>query len=637
MRLTHIRINNFQSFGATTDVSFEDLTFLLGPNGSGKTATLQALCRLFSITRRYRDVRASDFHVTTDNITRTKLFVEATFEFPECSENEGSPATVPDHYEHMLLESGDGLPRVRFRLDAKLVDGEVEDETLSFVTECDELDQPVELTKVPAHQRHRVQVHYIPAHRDPSDQVSFGQATPLGRLLRSADWEQQKTQVTELAGQINDVLLTSNKSVEEVGEVFKDEWGKLHKGQYFRSPTLSLPGTDLDSIFRQLSLSFSPAHGQPSVDFTKLSDGQQSLLYLTLILSLQRLGQRVMQNESTTFDASKLRPPAFSIVVMEEPENSLSPYYLGRIVRSLQDRSGAEAQAVIATHSPSMLRRVAPSKVRYLRLNEQRETSVRSIVLPQDDADAHKYVREAVEAFPEIYFARLVVLGEGDSEEIVLPRLLQASSVGTDEAAVVVAPLGGRHVNHFWRLLAGLDIPFVTLLDLDQSRHQGGWGRIRNTLTRLAALDSSLGIDEDFIQSQPHWTDAESPVTSEKGQKALTWLASQGVFFSSPLDLDFSMMMAFGDSYGVEPDDDAADNDLVVAVLGKAHRNADQYDDEAKKLFSEYHRLFKLGSKPTAHLTALGSLSDTQLRDGMPTSIASLIQRVAQLLAELPE
>jgi putative ATP-dependent endonuclease of OLD family len=31
----------------------------------------------------------------------------------------------------------------------------------------------------------------------------------------------------------------------------------------------------------------------------------------------------------------------------------------------------------------------------------------------------------------------------------VLPRLLQAKGIAEDDASISVAPLGGRHVNHF--------------------------------------------------------------------------------------------------------------------------------------------------------------------------------------------
>ena len=46
MKLQTIRLSNFQSFGAApTDIRLEEITYLIGPNGSGKTAALQALNR----------------------------------------------------------------------------------------------------------------------------------------------------------------------------------------------------------------------------------------------------------------------------------------------------------------------------------------------------------------------------------------------------------------------------------------------------------------------------------------------------------------------------------------------------------------------------------------------------------------
>ena len=88
--------------------------------------------------------------------------------------------------------------------------------------------------------------------------------------------------------------------------------------------------------------------------------------------------------------------------------------------------------------------RVEPESIRYLRLDEERRTTVSRITMPSG-AEAHKYVREAIQAFPELYFARLLILGEGDSEEVVLPRLLAARGILADDASISVVPLGGRH------------------------------------------------------------------------------------------------------------------------------------------------------------------------------------------------
>ena len=68
-------------------------------------------------------------------------------------------------------------------------------------------------------------------------------------------------------------------------------------------------------------------------------------------------------------------------------------------------------------------------------------------------------MRGAMLAFLELYFARFVVLVEGDSRAHCAPRLAGALDLLVDPAFVAIVPLGGRHVQHFWRLLADLGIP----------------------------------------------------------------------------------------------------------------------------------------------------------------------------------
>lgn len=161
--------------------------------------------------------------------------------------------------------------------------------------------------------------------------------------------------------------------------------------------------------------------------------------------------------------------------------------------------------------------------------------------------EANKYVREAIQAFPELCFARLLILGEGDSEEVVLPRLLAARGILADDASISVVPLGGRHVNHFWRLLSDLGIPFVTLLDLDLARHQGGWGRVKYAAKQLLRFkEDPVDFDEEGANAIPKWDSKQGLMLNDDG-----WIATlekNAVFFASPLDLDFMMIEAFPDA-----------------------------------------------------------------------------------------
>ncbi|MBG5598591.1 AAA family ATPase [Pseudomonas aeruginosa] len=634
MKLQSIRLFSFQSFGPEpTELTLNDITYLIGPNGSGKTAALQALCRLFAFDPSLRRIRRSDFHVPYDEEDvpeERQLWIEADFIFPEL-EDDDDVATIAPHFGHMRLDSADGPPRVRYRLDATMgVDGDIE-ETLVHVLDLDTDGSPLTTAQVTRAERNHVQVHYLPARRDPADHIAYSANALLGRMLRAVNWENEREEIKGFTDKISESL-AGNPSIATLSESLQTTWSTLHKGSFFADPQITFVASEIEALLRHLSVSFSPGHDEELVDFSRLSDGQKSMLYLSLVLSAQSIGRAVLAGDDDTFDPDKLRPPVFTIVALEEPENSLSPHYLGRIVNALVTMtSNEDAQALIATHAPSMLRRVNPRHIRYLRLTSERTTKTTRIRLPKRTDEAHKFVREAVQAYPEIYFSRLVILGEGDSEEIVLPRILRAKGIPVDESAVTVAPLGGRHVNHFWRLLSALEIPYLTLLDLDVARHQGGWGRIKYVNDQLGEYAPAKKLPADH--GIPAWNDAKEKVRSYLNY--LEKLENRDVFFSYPLDLDFAMLLSFPDEYGVESNPPS--ETTVKAVLGDSHFDAAQYDDDERALFKIYHKHFKLGSKPAAHIDALAQLSDEELRDDMPESLARLANAVIAKLVELPE
>ena len=649
MKLARLRLSNFRSFGAPpTEISFDNINFLLGPNGAGKTAVLQALARMFSLDPAQRKIRKSDFHVPANEAADAapddrKFWIEADFDFTELIDEDAEGeelASVPGNFAHMQLLAAEGPARVRFRLSATIDQDEEIEESFSYVISEGADGEPADESRVSKQDRNAIQVHYLPARRDPADHISYSANTLLGRALRAADWSEEREQIKNLTGQISEAL-SENYAVSGIAGAIAGQWGDLHKGQYFASPSVSFGQHEIEKLLRHLNIEFTPGHGESLVDFSRLSDGQQSLLYITLVLAMHEIGSKVLSGElDSAFDIDKLRPAVFTLIAIEEPENSLSPHYLGRVIKTLATfAEGRDAQALVATHSPALLRRVEPELIRYLRLDENRATCVSSIDLPTDNDDARKFVREGVQAFPELYFSRFVILGEGDSEEIVLPRLLEARGTLSDDASICVVPLGGRHVNHFWRLLHGLGIPYVTLLDLDLARFQGGWGRIRYAARQLLLYADLAETDLTKAETDeiPAWDGDDGLMIDNLGW--IDRLESLGVFFSTPLDLDFMMMRAYPTAYKVLAGDlEAPDADTTKAVLGKKHDVlGGQYTEEEQSYFDAYHKKFKIGSKPTWHITAMAELENADLVDNVPDVLSRMFDYIEAKLRELPE
>lgn len=632
MKLHSIKITNFQSFGKEpTEFTLEEITYLIGPNGSGKTAVLQALCRLFAFDSSLRRVKRTDFHIPQNEFSppdQRTLCIEADFTFPETTDDEDN-STVAPFFSHMRLDGVTGLPRVRFRLTATMdFIGEIEEKFECVLTQDGKTTQSVSKAD-----RSLIQLHYLTAQRNPSDHIAYNTNALLGRLLRAVNWKNESENVRTLTEQIN-TCLENNISVQTISEALKKTWEIVHKGSYFKEPKISFAHSEIENILRHMSVSFTPGHDEEIVDFSRLSDGQKSMLYLSLVLTSQSIYHSVKNNENNSFDVEKLRPPIFTLIALEEPENSLSPHYLGRVIEALkQTTQHNDAQAIIATHAPAILRRVSPEHIRYLRLNNLRTTMIRMICLLDKSDDAHKFVREAIQAFPEIYFSRLVVLGEGDSEEIVLPRILSAKRVPVDSSAITIAPLGGRHVNHFWRLLSQLEIPYITLLDLDVARFAGGWGRIKYANDQLKIFEPEKILPDNY--AIPEWNSSEYFILEY--EHYLDELEKKDIFYSRPMDLDFSMLKAFPNKFKIKNNDTLPSQSLVESVLGESHHNPEQYTEEERKLFSSYRKLFKLGSKPVNHIQALADLTDEELLKNMPESLSRLADAVKTKLLGIPE
>lgn len=642
MKLATLRITNFQCFGPQPqEVTFDpSTTMLIGPNGSGKTAILQALSRLFDANPSNRRVRREDFHapLNKENLSKEqKLTIEADFLLPEAAVGSSVSNAIPPCFNHMRLDEAGEIPKIRFKFEATMgAEGDIE-ESLYYVLGKEQTGED-KLKRVPRADRSHIAVYYLPAKREPFDHIRSGTVSLLGRIIRAVNWAGERGEFDDTTSKLKKLVKT-NSAIGDINTTITKAWSTLHKGSHFKDATVVFGLDNLEKLIENLSVEFNPAHASQAIDYSLLSDGQKSLLYLSLVTTFIEIGRLTMSSKNDNIKKIQLdllNPPVFSLIAIEEPENSLSPHYLGRINKLLKSvATEDDAQAIVTTHSPAILRRIDPGQIRYTRIGENRTTSVKTIKLPPaSEMDAHKFLREGLLSNPEIYFARIVVLGEGDSEDIVLPKVFEAVNLPMDEYGIILAQLGGRHVNYLWKILNDLEIPYVTLLDLDLGRHQGGWGRLRYAAQQL----NQVGVNADDPEKLPKW-DVANPLDGTKdSSERLSFFKQNGVFFSIPLDLDFSMIRAFPEAYRLEKILMVApDNTTCMSVLGKSHANLAWYSEPEKEFFDNYHKLFKVGSKPASHIEALSNLELAHLATNLPQSYRELVEYVRTKLAEVYE
>lgn len=651
LRISELHITNFRSFGNNTQkVNVDDLTALIGGNSAGKTSLILALLRLFGQKNSDRTLIKTDFHVPESTPTSADLeksmLIEAKVEFPELEIKDPEEiVTIPEFIKHLVVEQSGKPPYLRIRLIGKWIqgtspDGNIEQELYYVKVPYGQTENDEDFVKVPIHHRNLIQMMYIPAMRNPTSQLKNASGTLLWRIFDGIEWPESLDADIESLTTPIETLFKDIEGVKSIQEILNAQWNKYHKDPRFSKSNLKFNSNTLDDFLKNVEILFNPSVDGNTVKVDELGDGLKSLFYITLVSSLLEIEN----------NQDKTDKPLLNILAIEEPENHISQHLLGRVVRNLKEIAMKEnAQVILSSHNSSIIGKIDPENIRHLQIQDS-ESIVNVIKLPQKTDAAHTYIKEAIKAYPDLYFSKLVVLGEGDSEEIILPKLLSASDILLDDFNISVVPLGGRHVNHMWKLLNDLSIPHVTLLDLDRERGGGGWGRIKYVLQQLDANDrikpKLLRVRKGgnpYIYTMDEVKNFHSRNVENVGSMDV-WinkLENEDVFFSYPLDIDFSMLLNFESEYhstmsqgprGI--DDENSDqykaklDDSIQATLKSSKATGKTYTAEEHKAMIWYNSLFLGRGKPSTHIEALKEIDGATLISKSPPELLRLVERI---------
>lgn len=644
MKLTNLEICNFRSFGSEPEkIYFDEFTGIIGHNSAGKTTILNAINAMFGNLK----LRKSDFHIEDDKAGNEKLTlqIKAKFEFFNVGNNPNDNS-IPLFFESFTISEPGAAPYIEILFEATWQQGSTPDGVIE--TALNYLGVHEEGNKHPMSMldRSKIDVIYIPAVRNPYDQLSNASGTILWRLLKQLNWkEEDKTRISEKIVEL-DKTISEQEGINLLEQTISNQWKTYHTDSRFAEASLKFGSTDLEKILKKLEVEFSPTPSEQIYRVGDLGDGLQSLFYLSLIDAFLKVEEKGLEEANTDIiDEERtlnVNPPAVTLLLVEEPENHIHPQLLGNALINLRNIStNANSQVIFTSHSPSVVKRIDPENIRHVRMGTvKKNTIVNKISLPSDEGDAYKFVKGAIQAYPELYFSSLVVLGEGDSEELLIPHFLKKKFPNLDAEGISIVPLGGRHVNHFWRLLNTLQIPHITLLDFDQERVGGGWGRIQYAYKELIKLDSSLGETNvlsngqklnEVIDNLNNWI---LPCSSL--QSWIDYLEVKNIFYSAPLDIDFLMLENFKDQYlsilsssegpiihvdgknikfsevlGAEKGTVEYTSKLAVALkhtLKENGTNGSTFTDEQIELMVWYDYFFLGRGKPVTHRLAIDKI-----------------------------
>ena len=443
--ISRIKICNYRSI-RELDFNPPRLCALIGPNNVGKSNILKALDTLLGET--YPGDRAFDRNDFYNRDTETEIKINIWFDPPlsscRCKNKESSQNEYIKAKAFHLSHNQNGTFFEVESDDNKLYWGNNEIRKLAPIV-------------------------YIRADRNLEKQLSISEWTLLGKILKEADKEFRAGEIIE-----EETKLTKNESdlkdaMDKVLEILKRP-SKYQQLENSLLKNLKDQTKDLLEDFNIELKPYNPLHYYKTLqilgkewgnffEVTSMGSGIQNLILLALFRTYAEL-----EKEN-------------AILAIEEPEIYLHPHterQLYRIFRNLVYPSEREgAQIFYTTHSANFVDLSNYKEV--VLVKKDKESGTKIFLSNIDFADEQernelKIITEFNQERNEVFFARRVLLVEGNTEKHALPRVFELKGVPIDENGISIVETGGKgNIPFFVKILGSMSIPWVVIYDTDSN------------------------------------------------------------------------------------------------------------------------------------------------------------------------
>lgn len=248
-----------------------------------------------------------------------------------------------------------------------------------------------------------------------------------------------------------------------------------------------------------------PQQGDEPLSLDELGEGSRNTVLLALLWSY----------------ATNFKSAGQGILALEEPELFLHPHARRHLFKALRDIAALGHQVVISTHSSSFVDtelfdsigrvvKVPDEEVKGRRHTQLRLVSKAELVKHCVDTGVptNKVSEENIAPFyrvtanptlNEAFFARYLVLVEGETEELALPIFLQHVGLDCNLQGVSVLGVGGKNqIPRYWRLFGKFSLGMVVVFDNDEA---GAPGSNRNVATCMGIEENALTSDIDVFKT----------------------------------------------------------------------------------------------------------------------------------------
>lgn len=316
---------------------------------------------------------------------------------------------------------------------------------------------------------------YMDAQRDILEDTKL-RSSYLGKMLSKIEYS--KEDIKEIEEQIellNEKAVSSSDILSNIKTTLKE----LDTAMDTHSEGIEItPFTKkIRDLNKGLTIYYTDSHDSFSMEYHGM--GTRSWSSLLTLKSFIALLSKNAEKEKSVF---------FPVLAIEEPEAHLHPNAQKKLFGQINAISG---QKIIATHSPYIAATANLGQIRNF-YKEETVTCGRIEIDKLEPEDIRKINRQVINTRGEIFFSKLIVFFEGETEEQALPIFAQKHFNKTPvEMGLDFVGVGG-HGNYlpFLRFAEALNIPWIIFSDAENTQDKNIKGSVQQQFSNCGSPKS---------------------------------------------------------------------------------------------------------------------------------------------------